>query len=750
MVRSIVLVRLLCAYAFCAAVIALWLGFAPPSAAHSRLDGEDVISFTRLGASEKTLRGPYDATYVDFSLPATWELQSGAQLELQLNTFFATGNRTALGTAVPAGAYPPGQSLGGTLQIVLNSVTLGTVLLDQPGERTITIPITDTALLPIRSDERHFLSILLDTHEPCGTEQYTSVIVRPSSSLVLPHRLVAPSTDLGRLPFPLLQRAFLPDAATIVVPDAPTAAELQAALSISAGLGHLSGGALALDLVPIAHLTEQHRNQSHLIFVGKPSAFPILDQAHLPTPLSADGFAALGAAPDDGVVQMVVSPWNDAKVLLIASGSRDTGVVKAAQAISNGPVRAGAHPNLALIAATKPQAAAQAVNVDRTFADLGYDTQKLYGLGGQYAAVRFNVPPGQVADGDAYLDLQFVHTALLDYDQSNLMISLNDEPIASVRFDDNSTRLGSTRLVIPGSALRPGSNQLTMRADLLPRASCTDPRGSGLWIVIRSNSLLHLPLAPSQDTQVVQQFDLPSYPMPFTVAPNLDGMAFVLGTNDPNGWNIAQQIANDLGKQMQGSLVDLLVVYANSVPEDVRQQRDLLVVGRTDQIPLLGDLSSVLPAPFAPGSALASEPDAPVEYRMPKDASLGYLNILPAPWNANRTILTVLGSTDEGLRWAGEALTTPKLRGTLTGNTAVIQGERIDSHDTRIKAVVPTPTPTPTAPTADSQRTSIFLLIALSVVGLILLGSILYLFLWWRRRKTKPVAAPGTNEQPEN
>jgi hypothetical protein len=719
----------------CALSIALWAAPARQSYARGVMNDTDVVSFARLGVTEKSLRGPFDSAYIDFSLPANWKLDSGAQLQLNLNTFFAGNNGAVDGTS--AGDHK-GRMFGGTLQVLLNNVTLSTVLLDQAGERMVTIPITAAALKPAGGNGRHLLSILLDTNEPCGVEQYTSVVIRTSSALLISHQDVAPPTDLARLPLPIFQRSFLPDAATIVVPAAPTAAELQAALSIAAGFGRMTDGALALDLIPATRLTDELKHSAHLIFVGKPSAFPMLREAHLPAPLGADGFAAPGAAPDDGVVQMAVSPWNGTKVLLIASGN-DSGVVKAAQAISSGAIRTGARPDLALIAATHPQVSTNTVSVDRTFADLGYDVQKMYGLGGQYAGYRFDIPPGQAISGDAYMDLVFVHTALLDYDQSGMMISLNDEPIASVRLDDNSTTLGSARLTLPASALRPGSNQLTIRADLLPRVVCTDPRSSGLWMVIRPESLLHLPLGPSQASGASKRIDLSTYPSPFTIKPNLSNLAFVLGTDDPTGWNVAAQVAADLGRQMQGTLVDLAVAYGKELPEQMRKERDLLLIGLPSTLPLVSELGSALPAPFIAGSTVAAESDATVAYRMPQGASLGYVELFPAPWSVERTVLAVLGSTDQGLIWAGAALTTPKLRGALTGNLAIIQGDQIDSRDTRPKTTAPAATQ-PSAPTAQPEevkRPSIFLFVAVGVVALMMIGSLIFLVVWWRRRGAK-------------
>ncbi|MFL5802005.1 MAG: hypothetical protein ACJ8CR_09735, partial [Roseiflexaceae bacterium] len=215
-------------------------------------------------------------------------------------------------------------------------------------------------------------------------------------------------------------------------------------------------------------------------------------------------------------------------------------------------------------------------------------------------------------------------------------------------------------------------------------------------------------------------------------------LAFVLAPNDPTGWNIAAHVGVDLGRQMQGTLVDLAVAYANAVPEQLRKERDLLLIGRPGALALMSELGSALPAPFAPGSGLASEPDATVAYRTTHDASLGYLELLPAPWSAERSVLAVLGSTGQGLTWAGAALTTPKLRGALTGNLAVIRGDQIDSRDTRPKATVALATqPAATAQPEEVKRPNIFLLLAAGVVALIMLGGAIMLAVWWRRRGAK-------------
>ena len=67
----------------------------------------------------------------------------------------------------------------------------------------------------------------------------------------------------------------------------------------------------------------------------------------------------------------------------------------------------------------------------------------------------------------------------------------------------------------------------------------------------------------------------------------------------------------------------------------------------------------------------------PVRFRLPADASVGYLELFPAPWSQDRAVLAVLGSTVQGVQWAGVSLTLPELRGQLANNLAIIQEQQI-------------------------------------------------------------------------
>jgi hypothetical protein len=501
--------------------------------------------------------------------------------------------------------------------------------------------------------------------------------------LVLPHKIVPPPTDLRLLPRPIYQRSFAPDVATLVVPDKPTASELQAALSVAAGFGKMTDNQLSLTMTRVSELSKEARDNNHLIFVGRAAGLPALREAAVPVALKDRG---VEAQADDGIVQMVVSPWNPAKVVLAVTGQSDAAVVKAGQAVGTGNIVPTGEPDLAVVAEVRQQAsdAIGPVAVRRSLTDLGYLAQTMRSQGTNRVEYRFEVPAGLVADAESYVELLFNHSALLDYTRSEMLVSLNNEPIGSARFSDETAQQGKLRLHLPSSAVRPGENRLTVQALLAPNGVCADPRQTNLWLTMRPESVIHLPMSPAEGVQPGGNLDLSRYSNLDVFGLKLDQLAFVLPNADPTAWAVASRVAFDLGDRAEGNPAGIVAHFADAVPDEVRQGRDLLVVGRASTLPIMSELGEALPAPFAAQSDVADERTLRVTYRMPKGAPVGYLELLSAPWNQERKVLAVLGSTPQGLEWAGSALVTPALRGKLAGNFALVNGEQIVVGDTRL------------------------------------------------------------------
>lgn len=126
----------------------------------------------------------------------------------------------------------------------------------------------------------------------------------------------------------------------------------------------------------------------------------------------------------------------------------------------------------------------------------------------------------------------------------------------------------------------------------------------------------------------------------------------------------------------------------NEMMERMVEQRvnelSQVVVGQPAKLPVLSDLANSLPASFEAGNNAALLDNQHVIYRILADKSLGYLELLTSPWNDQRAVMAVLGTTPDGVASAGNALVVSAIRNTLKGNFAVIDGTASLVADTRI------------------------------------------------------------------
>lgn len=732
MSKSLLFHRLLSIFLICGFLI----GLSGLTASPARAQSTDELRVDLFGYAERTLFAPFDTVDYIFGLPADWILLDGASLQLDLAAFFDRVN-------VPQSVVEE-HGLGGQIQVVFNDKVLTTVFLERNGDQSFNIPIPADALAPALAEGRHQLVLNFLSEEYCLYGTTSTVIVRPSTRLIVPHQPGSVPTDLTQLPYPIFQRnSFLPSSAMLVIPNQPTADELQAAFAVSAAFGRMSAGLLQLTMLPVGQFTPEVRGVDHVIFVGKPGGFPVWNE--VAWPLSVVEWT--NNYPEDGVIHMTGSPWNGTKVVLFVSGSSDAALLKASQALGSGLIIGNVQPNLALIQQINPETVQTITAADMTFANLGYTTETIRRVGVVRREYQFYVPPGVVAGDDAYFRLLYSHSTLLDYETSSLIVSLNNEPIGSARYNDETNQQGILQVSLPKTTLRAGINRLMIEANLVPLDLCANLLVAELWLTIRAESVIHLPLSTVPGGILTRALDLGFYPGMFSLSPAEKSIAFVLHPADLTAWRVAGRVAFDLGDNTNWSLAELEVAYADNIPDSVMQERDLFIIGKPSTLPIVAQLGEAMPAPFDAGSDLPRTQKLQVVYRITPGASVGYLELLTAPWNSARAILTVLGNTDEGLLWSGAALTTPGLRGKLAGDFAAVHGEQIVTGNSKfgpgVAGLSATPVPgseyTPIIPVGQTvnPRPAWVLPVLLAVVVLIFVVLVFVLLGAWRQSRKR-------------
>jgi len=310
------------------------------------------------------------------------------------------------------------------------------------------------------------------------------------------------------------------------------------------------------------------------------------------------------AVPEnDGIVQELVSPWDQTRVILVITGLSDESVYKASQAMSFESYFPGMNGQFALVRDVRPlpDPLLKPLADDLTFADLGYEDKVLEGYSPE-TNYYIDIPASWNLNQETVLDLHFGHSQLLDYNSSYLNVLFNSQPAATIAFSDETSLNGTLRVELPAAQTHPGQrNKITIQAGLHSVDRCVP---AGVWLFINSTSLLHLDYTEHD----VRPLSLDFYPHPFDLRSDLADVLFVLPPEPlPKEWEGALQIAATLGDAAGGPDLMLSTMLGNHWPETALRDYHLITIGRPLRSPLLQQVNAQLPQPFLPGSDLIEQ-----------------------------------------------------------------------------------------------------------------------------------------------
>ncbi len=633
-------------------------------------DNRAVFSFEDLRYDDRNLLSPIDTKAYIFGVPPNWKLTAGGEIEIQYDVFLSGADLSRITSG--------GNPYGGNLFVKLNDVLIGTIPFNESGSFKARLQVPEEALVPVIEGGRHLLTISLNAQLSCAYDIYAMVTLKSSSFFDLSFEPTSPVLDLARLPSPFYQfNSFVPDSVLVVVPDDPDPLELQSAMDVMSGFGSAIEDVYDINLTTASNLTLDLLSKNHLIFVGMPSAFPLLSDVQFKlTPVNGKFENMPSDAADDGVLQLAVSPWNLNKAIMLVSGNSVTAVLKAAQAVSAGTLITYGDPDLVFVADIQPLAGNLPVVENFSLKSLGYTKETLSSFSSS-AEYQFYISRDQVLTREGYVELVYYHSSMSDYEGQLFSVRLNGEVISSINFKEETREVTTVQIKIPPGVLRYGENLFEVVTELVTIPSCDDTGLSDPWLTVSDETNFHIPSATGSDAIPSISKDLKFFPELFTLSSDLGDTAFVLSKTDPVGWAVAGRLAYELGKSITPAMSSLKVVYSDAISEDVLENNSLIVVGRASNSPFLLDINNSLPAPFDPSSDTANERQMQIVYRIPPGVDVGYLELLPSPFNGENTILVVSGNSDKGIEHSVSALLSSDLQSQLAGVFAVTNGVQV-------------------------------------------------------------------------
>ncbi|MDP2776708.1 MAG: cellulose biosynthesis cyclic di-GMP-binding regulatory protein BcsB [Anaerolineales bacterium] len=194
---------------------------------------------------------------------------------------------------------------------------------------------------------------------------------------------------------------------------------------------------------------------------------------------------------------------------------------------------------------------------------------------------------------------------------------------------------------------------------------------------VSNQSKIHLPADGGTSPAKSALKDLKFFPETFVTHSDLGDVALILPKSDINSWTVAGRLAYTFGEQFIPSIPNLQAAYADDVPQDIRANNSMIIIGLASELPFLAEFNDALPSPFDLSNNTANERQMQVIYRIPAGVSVGYLELMPSPFNAENSILVVSGNDYNGVTLAGNGLLQPDLQSQLAGVFAVTNGTQI-------------------------------------------------------------------------
>ncbi len=552
-----------------------------------------------------------------------------------------------------------------SLNVLVNNRILKSIPLSK---ENVTATAANIAVPPDLLKDNNILSFQVDQHytykceDPFSEELWTEVL--PDTALTLNYSWEPVHPDLAQYPFPLLDplNNYTPTVVGYVVPQSASDQSLEAFGVVAA---HLGQQAKWRELKP--YLADQNAlySKDNLILIGTPSENPAIGAiaSGLDLPLSGSQFSDKSGAPipaDYGVLQLVPNPNNPTRAILVVSGNGPDGVKKAAHVLAQGSLNKILVGRSAIIkdyqkGADYPYRAWDGfiLKSGDNFDSLGLPTQTVRGITALPIFYNIKVMPDIFLPGKSFVKLHTIYSyaSQLDATQSKLEVLLNGKAIKSVPLDDkNGKSLADLTVDIPTEEFHT-FNDLEYRFHVYPEKYdlCRFVTDVHIWGTVHNTSYIEFPgeiKAPLPDVGLINDGGYP-----FTAYQDMSKTALVLPDSVGNtDLEAMLQFLTRVGRESASRKgIELAAYHASKLPDDIKKDRNLIVIGQRKQNKLFDELKDKA-ALLTEGTWNTLQEDQKAKIAQINYApGQGIVEEVLSPWNEGRVALLLTGENDTAL-----------------------------------------------------------------------------------------------------
>jgi len=623
------------------------------------------LRFSDLGyESDETLIGIRADRIYGISWPEGWTPESGSTLKLYFS-------------------HSPALKTSSSVVVDWNNTRLGSALLNlsNADRGYLEVEIPPNLILPGYNALR--LEFYMGIHDDFCEDLVNPAIwatIHSDSLLTLKYTNAVPDLDLGKFPYPLVDSGGLKENhVSIIVPDSPTEAELNAAAILSAKLGK---EAKYRTLVLESLTSEQAKAaKGNLVYIGTSDHLgSMLDIDRLPFVKKLGESIELVdqkqiVLPENaGLLWEEISPNDPSSIAMVITAKNATGLLNAAASLANDLAYPQFKGSMGIVLhVKKPEINKAFAGRTVTIKELGYADTAAKGFRNQ--TINFNVPLplAWMVNMEVPFEIHFAHSSLLDEKQSAMNILLNGVPVTNIVLDRTNVEDAWVTVRLPARLFKVGDNQLTIRSTInlvqgyINEADCGRNYEEEAWVVVYSDSKLRLPDAPDE-----LQRTLLDYPYAFIGDASLVEFAMVVpDQTDPVIAKAVVDIAGRLGRYTSGAAIYPTVQTAKTALASTTPYPYQILIGQSSKNEAIQKINDLLPLPFDTRSD-SLRPHA----KLPQIVSekTGYLQVYQT--ETNQVYLVVSGNSPECVSWSAGAITDPELMVKLKGDAAILEGAK--------------------------------------------------------------------------
>ncbi len=576
------------------------------------------------------LKGMFGSQTLFFFFNRNWEAQNNNYLNLNFSYYQTRLNKNS------------------SLTVYFNEKPIYNLQLSKQevGQENVKIKIPKEMIV----EGYNSIKILLDKIDPKSqTDDYNTAnwfMIKDTTAICLNYIELKEDLKISDYPYPFLNIGQKnPVDSVFVIPQEYTNYHLTTLAYLVAGIGKREPYEDLNIKVITSNSLGDYKDQN-LIFIGNDKDFK-----------NFEGFPETSSK--NNAIELLSSPWDKEKTILNLKGQEEK-IIDLGRILFFDNIVGQMKRKKQIIDSFDSQFNDNIrIGSNVSFESLGYGNINLKGRYQLKSIYNYKMPAGWQLTEEASLNLKYRYSQAIDFEESLIVVKVNDIPIASKKLSKEGAAGDNLICKFPENLLTEQSFNIEVQFHLGQQIG-----GENNWAVISNQSYLQMP------HEQVKTTSLENYPYLFFEDSTLQDLIVVLSNQaDIYDINMMAKVFAYIGR-LANNIRDIHVIRAHSLINEMKN-KNILLLGRPGDNPIIKQINEYLPVSFNRDfTKLISTNEYFFLDEVGQEA--GIVQIIDSIWNSEKVIVIASAANKLALRNTDLLLSSRNIAPRLSGEATMM------------------------------------------------------------------------------